>query len=479
MSDEVKKSAKSSDRYLHVKYDWIEQTGNAIDAIVLAYIAGWENARERATVKLKIRTIADALQLGIDQTQSSLRRLEKLGMIAKRKSIHCYIYTTRKDVMDSLKKQAPGKKKASSIEPKNSPIIEPKNSPISDGKTAQYRTEKPPDNYYDFSFNNSLLEPALPTVGQAGPNDQLTGIEESEPGASQPARPLDGSSEPGGKPPDPFAAAASAKAMIADGPKPVRDKRSPAVLKLTPEQTGLVMQIFGPNGQERKLAELVTDEQAATPGFIDFVLAEVLEVRNSGKLRKPAGMLKHVIDENWCPGWVDPRTIPVQPKQPERIVVPSKFGTGNRVRMPDGTWKDEARPPENGSHLNCHQIFEEQGRRAMAQAAAEEADRRARYGKPSGENRSSVEAAQVRQKERAEAERKRAEDEKRRLIEACKARRFNELISAWTQRRTTELRSTMPSGVLEKIRAERPDAEDRARRQVEAEFAANTETKLN
>lgn len=260
--EEVKNMTVPNSRYLAVKYDWIERTGYLLDACVLAYIAGWENDQERATVRLKIKTIAKALNLGIDQTQKALVRLEKGGFIAKRKSIHCYIYTTRKEAMRTLRRRS----------------IEPKNGSISNRKTAQYRAEKQPDNYYSSSFKNDFLEES---------SSESFAVKEE-------------SSEILAKP---LAAAAAARSMIST--EPVIDRqRKP--LALTPEQVGLAMQVLGPTGDERRLGELLTPEQAETPGFIDFLLRRLLELRNSGKLRSPYGMLKTMIRNDWHPGWIDP-----------------------------------------------------------------------------------------------------------------------------------------------------------------------------
>lgn len=279
MNDPAPKS-----RFLAIKYDWIEKTGNLIDAAVMAYIAGWENDRDRATVKLKIKTMASALGLGDKQVKCAIVRLEAAGLIAKKKTMHCYVYTTRKDVMNALK--------SGSIETKKDSIIEAKKDSISEPKGTQYRGQKGPDIYKNDLKNGSLR------IESSSKQESFSAQEES-----------------GNFSADPLAAAAAARPLLDSGPRP---RRAPGMVKLTPEQTGLVMQIFGPSGTERKLGEILTPEQADTPGFVGFLLKRLLEIRNAKGLRNPAGMLRTLVESEWRPGWTDPESEADRLRQSKR-----------------------------------------------------------------------------------------------------------------------------------------------------------------
>ena len=286
----------SEKQFLQIPYDVIEAThGHPIDAMVYGYIAGWENSLKASRVELKTSTISEFMGVSDDTIGRSIKRLVSKGLVGTKLASHGIIFTTRKDVIESWqasqnaargsakcgatarKTGGEGYAKCGNMIPRNAEAdIEKK---VTQNDAAKEVTPTTGGPSYIFSIRSS----------KGSKQESLTGNSEREPIK-----------------PSPLEAAAAIRPMLDTGPNP--RARSRAVINLTKEQTGIVMQVFGVNGEERRLAEVLTDEQAANTEFIDHVLRKLIEAKKAGRLKSPYGLFRRIVADDWRPGWTDPKS---------------------------------------------------------------------------------------------------------------------------------------------------------------------------
>lgn len=86
----------SSKQFLQIPYDIIAKCkDNPFDAMVWAFIFGWENSKRDDRVKLKSSSIAEFFSVGSATVERSIKRLKDVGLIGTKQTVHGCFYTTR------------------------------------------------------------------------------------------------------------------------------------------------------------------------------------------------------------------------------------------------------------------------------------------------------------------------------------------------------------------------------------------------
>jgi hypothetical protein len=109
---------------------------------------------------------------------------------------------------------------------------------------------------------------------------------------------------------------------------------------LNPAQRGLASTLLGSTGEDAKLGQICTQEQADKPGFLEYCLRETLKMVKGGKLRGgPFGYLRTVIDNQWDYGdWVNPEVLKANADLNEVIAIYN--APENRSRLTDDEFEE-------------------------------------------------------------------------------------------------------------------------------------------
>ncbi|CAB5237962.1 Helix-turn-helix domain containing protein [uncultured Caudovirales phage] len=101
----------------------------------------------------------------------------------------------------------------------------------------------------------------------------------------------------------------SGKAVVERSPILKRGFKKPATL--SEAQKGLAARLLGASGEEAKLCEVVTQEQADKPGFLEYCLNGALRSWTAGKISgRPMPYLITIISNSWNDGnWVSDEAI--------------------------------------------------------------------------------------------------------------------------------------------------------------------------
>lgn len=279
-------------QFLQIPYDIIEKClGYPLDALIWAYIFGWENSAKTSKVKLKQDNIAEFFGVNEKTVYASLERLQQKSLIGKAKTRDGTLFSTRKD---QIKRFNNSEKRSNET---------PKNGVTKLQKTEERYSEKR-SNHISISSSLDLSSNKTTTT-----TSSLSSRETPPPTPkfSNPYRPRPTQAEP-----EPFEMTPEPESRLLNPSMYRVDRTPPAEFEAVeiPEQIRARIQgVLGTDSVARWIRQEHIDS-----GFINYAL----DACSGRKVQRPAGLFMSLLRDEYRPGWTSPEET-LRLRQEERL----------------------------------------------------------------------------------------------------------------------------------------------------------------
>lgn len=281
-------------QFLQIPYDIIEKClGNPLDALIWAYVFGWENSSKMSKIKLKLNNIAEFFGVNEKTVYASLDRLQAKGLIGKVKTLHGTVISTRKDQIRRFDNSEKRRNKT------------PKNGVIEPSKTEQYYSEKRSNHNSISSSLNLSCNKTTTTTSSLSSRETLP--PPTPPKFSNPyrPRPTQAVAEPFEMTPEPDSRLLNPSMHRVDRTPPMEFQ----AVEIPEQIRARIQGVLGTDSVARWIRQEHIDS-----GFINYAL----DACSSRKVQRPAGLFVSLLRDEYRPGWTSPEET-LRRRQEERL----------------------------------------------------------------------------------------------------------------------------------------------------------------
>ena len=281
-------------QFLQIPYDIIEKClGNPLDALIWAYVFGWENSSKEDRARLKMESIAEFFGVGVATAERSVRRLKTAKLIGTKQTVHGCYYTTRKGTIKKFHVH------------QNEGDMSIKMRGICPSKTEDHVHQN--EGHHNSISSSLNLSCNKTTTTTSSLSSRETLPPPTPPKFSNPyrPRPTQAVAEPFEMTPEPDSRLLNPSMHRVD-----RTPQTEFQAVEIPEQIRARIQgVLGTDSVARWIRQEHIDS-----GFINYAL----DACSSRKVQRPAGLFMSLLRDEYRPGWTSPEET-LRRRQEERL----------------------------------------------------------------------------------------------------------------------------------------------------------------